>query len=142
MRVKAILDQKGRNVLTVGPQVTIRDAARTLKENKIGAVVVLGGGDELVGILSERDIVSAVALHGADCLGKPVSSIMTAKVHQCTEETSIDEVMSMMSERRIRHLPVDKAGRLVGLISIGDVVKTKIQIIQQEADEIKAYIAG
>ncbi|MEW9615231.1 CBS domain-containing protein [Shinella sp. S4-D37] len=142
MYVKTILDEKGRNVVTGGPQLTVRQAAVYLHENHIGAIVILDRNDRIAGIATERDIVAAVARNGAECLDKPISSIMWGNVHRCGESQTVDELMEMMSTLRARHIPVEKDGRLVGIISIGDVVKSHIRAIQHEADAIKAYIAG
>jgi CBS domain-containing protein len=142
MHVKAILDEKGRNVLTIRPDATLQDAARMLHENRIGALVVLGLNEQIKGILSERDIINAVAKGGAEALGKTVSTVMTANVHRCSEDTTLDALMSLMSEKRCRHIPVEVNGRLAGMVSIGDVVKSRIREIEFEAQEIKAYIAG
>ncbi|CAK7256326.1 CBS domain-containing protein [Shinella yambaruensis] len=142
MYVKSILDEKGRNVVTGGPQLTVRQAAVYLHENHIGAIVILDRNDRIAGIATERDIVAAVARNGAECLDKPISSIMWGNVHRCGENQTVDELMEMMSTLRARHIPVEKDGRLVGIISIGDVVKSHIRAIQHEADAIKAYIAS
>lgn len=142
MYVKSILDEKGRNVVTGGPQLTVRQAAVYLNENHIGAIVILDRNDRIAGIATERDIVAAVARNGAECLDKPISSIMWGNVHRCGENQTVDELMEMMSTLRARHIPVEKDGRLVGIISIGDVVKSHIRAIQHEADAIKAYIAS
>lgn len=142
MHVRAILDEKGRNVLTIRPDATLQDAARTLHENKIGALVVLGVNEQIRGILSERDIINAIARHGVDALGKTVSAVMTSNVHRCTEDMTIDALMSLMSDKRCRHIPVEMNGKLAGMVSIGDVVKSRIREIEFEAEEIKAYIAG
>ena len=142
MYVKTIRDEKGRNVVTGGPQLTVRQAAVYLHENHIGAIVIVDRNDRIAGIVTERDIVAAVARNGAECMDKPISSIMWGNVHRCDEDQSVDELMEMMSTLRARHIPVEKEGRLVGIISIGDVVKSHIRAIQHEADAIKAYIAG
>jgi CBS domain-containing protein len=142
MYVKTILDEKGRNVVTGGPQLTVRQAAVYLHENHIGAIVILDRNDRIAGIATERDIVAAVARNGAECLDKPISSIMWGNVYRCDEAQTVDELMEMMSKLRARHIPVEKEGRLVGIISIGDVVKSHIRMIKHEADAIKAYIAG
>ncbi|SOC38896.1 CBS domain protein [Rhizobium subbaraonis] len=142
MYVKSILDEKGRNVVTGGPQITVRQAAVYLRDNRIGAIVIVDRNDRISGILTERDIVCAIAKSGADCLDKPISSIMWGNVHRCGESASVEEVMEMMSTLRARHIPVEKDGRLVGIISIGDVVKAHIRSIEREAAEIKAYISG
>lgn len=142
MSVKTILDEKGRHVMTAGPQITVRDAARVLHENRIGALVIVDKDDRIAGILAERDIVAAIARSGSDCLDKPVSSAMWSNVFKCTEDMSTEDLMAMMSEHRARHLPVRSHGRLTGIISIGDVVKAHIRAIEQEAEHIKAYISG
>ena len=142
MYVRTILDEKGRNVVTGGPQLTVRQAAVYLHENHIGAIVIVDRNDRISGIVTERDIVAAIARSGAECLDKPISSIMWGNVHRCDEDQTVDELMEMMSKLRARHIPVEKEGRLVGIISIGDVVKSHIRAIKHEADAIKAYIAG
>jgi len=142
MYVKTILDEKGRNVVTGGPQLTVRQAAVYLHENHIGAIVIVDRNDRISGIVTERDIVAAIARSGGECLDKPISSIMWGNVHRCGENQTVDELMEMMSSLRARHIPVEKDGRLVGIISIGDVVKSHIRAIQHEAEAIKAYISG
>lgn len=142
MSVKIILDQKGRDVATVGPNVTLNDAAKVLNERKIGAVVVVGMEGRIVGIFTERDVVNAIARSGVDSLNQPVASMMTSSVYRCGEETTINELMEVMTSRRFRHVPVEGDGKLCGIISIGDVVKFRIREIEQEAEHIKAYIAG
>lgn len=141
MYVKSILDEKGRNVVTAGPQLTVRQAAVYLRDNHIGAIVVVDRNDRIAGILTERDIVAAIAKSGADCLDRPISSVMWGNVHRCGENTTVEEIMEMMSRLRARHIPVEMDGRLVGIISIGDVVKAHIRSIEREAEEIKAYIS-
>lgn len=142
MTVKHILDQKGRDVITVSPSMGTAEAVRFLADNKIGAVVVTGAGGKISGILSERDIVRAVAKNGAAALTAPISAIMTSKVTTCGEAHSINQVMELMTNGRFRHLPVEEGGKLVGIISIGDVVRRRIEDVEREAAEIKAYIAG
>jgi CBS domain-containing protein len=142
MTVKAILDEKGRNVLTIGPQATVREAAKILHENHIGAIIVVDRADHIAGILAERDIVAGIARYGAECLEKSVASIMWPNVYRVREETTIGELMSLMSSKRARHVPVESNGHLGGIVSIGDVVKAHIRAIEREAEEIKAYIAG
>lgn len=142
MYVKTILDEKGRNVVTGGPQLTVKQAAVYLHENHIGAIVIVDRNDRIAGIVTERDIVAAVARNGAECLDKPISSIMWGNVYRCGEDQTVDDLMEMMSKLRARHIPVEKDGRLIGIISIGDVVKSHIRAIKHEADAIKAYIAS
>ena len=141
MTVKAILESKGHNVLTVGPNETLAEAVRILAEHRIGALVITNGDRRIVGILSERDIVRVIAKEGADALVQPVSHAMTAKVRSCSENHSVNEVMEIMTRGRFRHLPVEKNGQLDGIISIGDVVKRRIEDVEREAEEIKQYIA-
>jgi CBS domain-containing protein len=141
MTVKSILEQKGRDVFTVGPDETLSGAIRALADKRIGAVVVVKADGRIGGILSERDIVRAMAEDGAAALGRKVLDFMTAKVAVCREENTVNEVMEIMTRRRFRHLPVEKDGFLVGIVSIGDVVKRRIEDVEREAEDIKAYIA-
>lgn len=142
MSVKQILDHKGREVVTVTPTMGTEEASRFLADNNIGAVVVLDAKGKIAGILSERDIVRAVAAKGANALKSPISAIMTKKVTTCGESHSIHQVMEMMTDGRFRHLPVEHGGKLGGIISIGDVVRRRIEDVEREAAEIKAYIAS
>ncbi len=141
MTVKAILDQKGRDVVTISPDSLLSDAVRALGEHRIGAIVVTRGDDRIAGIISERDVVRVLAEKGADALSHPVSTVMTAKVRSCQEGSTVNQVMETMTQGRFRHLPVEREGKLVGIISIGDVVKQRIEDVQREAEEIKHYIA-
>ena len=140
--VKAILDRKGREVVTLAPQASIGEAATTLNEHRIGAIVVTSADGGIAGIFTERDLVRAVAKSGAACLTQPLSSIMTAAVQRCSEETRVNELMELMTAGRFRHLPVEHGGKLGGIVSIGDVVKSRISEVEQEAAAIKAYIAS
>jgi CBS domain-containing protein len=142
MSVKAILNEKGRQVVTVDPQAKVRQAVALLSENRIGAVIIVKPGDKIAGILTERDVVAAMAKFGAECLDKTVAAVMWSKVYSCTEDMSIDDIMEIMNNMRARHLPVEKNGRLVGIVSIGDAVRHHIRAIEHEAEQIKAYIAG
>ncbi|MBD8555699.1 CBS domain-containing protein [Rhizobium sp. CFBP 8762] len=142
MQVRTILEEKGRQVITIVPSLTVQDAAKCLHDNHIGAVVILDAENAIAGILTERDIVSCIARQGPACLDQPVSNFMWTNVYCCSEDTSIDHVMQMMSTLRARHIPVEESARIVGIISIGDVVKSRIRAIEQEAEHIKAYIAG
>ena len=141
MNVEHILAAKGRDVLTIEPDRTLADAARALTERKIGAVVVADADRAVLGILSERDIVRAVARGGAAALGDPVSQYMTAKVVTCTGHSSINELMEVMTERKFRHVPIVENGRLAGIISIGDVVKHRVAEIEAEHQALREYIA-
>lgn len=140
--VKAILDAKGRAVVTAGPNTTLAEAAKILNQKRIGALVVVGVEGKISGIFTERDVVNAVAKSGKDSLDQTLASLMTAKVYRCKEDTTVDELMELMTQRRFRHVPVEEKGKLSGIISIGDVVKSRIREIEQEAEQIKAYIAG
>lgn len=142
MTVKHILDDKGRDVFTMRPTETLAEAAGALAERRIGAVVIIGEDGGIAGILSERDIVRMVGIKGADCLGASVADAMTRDVVTCHEEMTVHELMEIMTHRRFRHVPVIEEGRLVGLVSIGDVVKRRIEDVQREADEMRSYIAA
>ncbi|CAD7034188.1 CBS domain-containing protein [Pseudorhizobium halotolerans] len=140
--VKNMLDAKGRDVVTVSPDKSLLQVAGILHERKIGALVVTGVDGRIAGIFTERDMVRALAEKGAAILDQPVSSVMTVNVQTCREETTVNALMEMMSSGRFRHVPVEDGGRLNGIISIGDVVKSRIREVELEAEEIKAYIAG
>jgi len=140
--VKSMLDAKGRNVVSVSRDQTLSEVATILNDKHIGAVVVTSLEGRIAGIFTERDLVRAVAGGGAAVLEKPVSSSMTTNVTHCREDNTDDELMEMMTAGRFRHVPVEVDGVLVGIISIGDVVKSRISEIEHEAEQIKAYIAG
>ncbi|MCO5085094.1 MAG: CBS domain-containing protein [Rhizobiaceae bacterium] len=141
MTVKAILEAKGHDVFTLGPNEKLSEAVRVLAENRIGALVVTNGDRKIVGILSERDIVRAISRNGPQVLDDTVRSAMTPKVSICNENHTVNEVMEIMTRGRFRHLPVEKNGLLDGIVSIGDVVKRRIEDVEREAEEIKHYIA-
>lgn len=142
MLVSQVVREKGDIVFTVGPDESLAQAAALLHQRQVGAAVVLGAGAAVVGIISERDLVRQVALLGAEALERPVSAAMTKAVIFAALDETIDELLSRMTDRRVRHLPVLKEGRLVGLVSIGDLVKRKIAETEAEADQLKAYIAA
>ena len=141
MTVRKILETKGRAVATIGPDQTVADAARSLGEQRIGALVVTDGDGRIAGILSERDIVRVVGLYGAKGLDQLVSAVMTSRVTTCTESQTAGELLEIMTNGRFRHLPVERDGLLDGIISIGDVVKLRIEDVERESEEIKHYIA-
>ena len=141
MTVKAILEQKGRDVVTIGPDASLGEAVQMLAEKRIGAIVVTRNGGRIAGIVSERDIVRTIARMGASALEESVASVMTPKVLVCRESNTVNEVMETMTRERFRHLPVERDGVLVGIVSIGDVVKRRIEDVEREAEDIKAYIA-
>lgn len=142
MSVSHILKSKGRDVITAKAADHLRDIAQTLASKRIGAIVILSGSGKIEGIVSERDVVRCLAAEGAKALDVPVSQIMTKGVKTCNEHDSETELMALMTENRIRHLPVVAGDQLVGMISIGDVVKFRIEAIEREAADMKAYIAG
>jgi CBS domain-containing protein len=141
MTVAAILGQKGRAVATTRAEHTVEQAIALLAARRIGALVVVEGRDRIAGIISERDIVRAIAERGADVLAETVGSIMTRSVTSCRDGDTIDAVMSRMTRGRFRHMPVAENGRLAGIISIGDVVKARIEQVEREAEELRVYIA-
>ncbi|MCB8822678.1 CBS domain-containing protein [Microvirga rosea] len=141
MSVHHILSAKGRTVVTIEPHRTLGEAARTLAERKIGALLVTDGSRPVSGIISERDIVRAVSAQGADALHEPLSRFMTEKVVTCTTKSPVNELMEIMTDGKFRHIPVVENGALVGIISIGDVVKHRLAEIEAEAQAIKDYIA-
>jgi CBS domain-containing protein len=141
MLVSQILRTKGDAVYTVSPSAPVAEIAAQLTGKRVGALVVLEN-EKVVGIVSERDIVRALAESGAACLKNPVSDFMTANVLYADPGETVDALLTRMSDRRIRHLPVCKNERLVGIVSIGDLVKWKISEVEAEADGLKAYIAA
>lgn len=140
MNVAAILRQKGRAITTASPQATLLDIANKLAAKRIGAIVIVGPGGEVSGIVSERDIIRMIGSGGPDCLTRPVSESMTRQVITCHEDDTLDELMRQMTEGRFRHLPVVTDGALVGIISIGDVVKHHVAEVEMEATAMREYI--
>ncbi|MCU0261363.1 MAG: CBS domain-containing protein [Ilumatobacteraceae bacterium] len=141
MHVQSILAAKGTDVAVVAQTATLADAAQQLRDRGIGALVVSGDGSAIEGIVSERDVVRALAAHGASALGRTVGSTMSTDVVTCTASDPVERLMSLMTERRIRHLPVvDEAGRLAGIISIGDVVKSRLGELENENKALFDYI--
>lgn len=141
MNVSQLLGDKGHDVVSVPPHRTLTEAIRTLSEKRIGAVVVTGADGALVGILSERDIIRALGAGGAAALESPVSRAMTPKVVTCRPQTSVDELMEIMTSGRFRHVPVVENGRIAGIVSIGDVVKYRVAEIEAEGRAMRDYIA-
>jgi CBS domain-containing protein len=142
MTVAQILNAKGRAVITAQPGDTVLAVAQILAAKKIGAVVIVDAQGRIGGIVSERDIVRALAQSGGKALDKPVRDFMTQSVRTCTPRDTEAELMSLMTEHRVRHLPVVESGKLSGMISIGDVVKNRIEEVEREAEEMKSYIAS
>jgi CBS domain-containing protein len=141
MAVAQILKLKGRSVITASADDTVQAVSQVLAEKRIGAVVIVDGRGGIAGIVSERDVVRMLARHGAKALDMAVRDVMTQKVRTCTPADSEAELMSLMTVNRIRHLPVLENGKLAGMISIGDVVKFRMEAIEHEAEEMKIYIA-
>ena len=141
MTIAAILQGKGNEVLTVEAQTLVRDAIRTLAERKIGALPVVRGG-KVAGIMSERDIIYCLKSDGAAMIEWPVERIMTAPAITVTTDHDVLAALSLMTRRRIRHLPVVDGERLIGLVSIGDLVKFRMDRIEREAEQMLAYIQG
>ena len=142
MNVEAILRTKGNRVTTIRSDATIADAVEMLRQHGIGALVVSDGDGRVDGILSERDIVVALADDGTLLLARPVAEVMTRAVLVCTPEDTVAELMAEMTNRRIRHFPVVDDGKLVGIVSIGDVVKNRLDEIEFEASSLRSFIAG
>ena len=140
MNVAAILRHKGRAVTTARPTTTLLQVADKFATKRIGAILIVGAQGEVAGIVSERDIIRALSVRGPDCLTEPVSESMTKHVVTCEETDTLDELMAMMTARRFRHLPVMADGALVGIISIGDVVKHHVSEVEMEATAMREYI--
>jgi CBS domain-containing protein len=140
MTVGIILAAKGRDVLTIKPNATLADAVELLAEKRIGAVLILGADHRIAGILSERDIVRALAERGRDALDEPVSAAMTRKVSTCHERETISEIMERMTTGKFRHVPVVELGRLAGIVSIGDVVKHRLNEVERDSAALRDYI--
>jgi CBS domain-containing protein len=140
--VSQIIKDKGDDVVTISPDESVGAAAALLRDNRIGAVIVLDNEGAVVGILSERDIVWGIASQGAAALDHPVSACMTSDVIHAQSTETLDQLLGRMTDRRVRHLPVQKDGRLCGIVSIGDLVKHKIGEVETEAQNLKQYIAA
>ena len=141
MIVGRILAEKGREVFTTQPHRTLREVIELLAAKGVGAVVVSDASMSVLGIISERDVVRVIARDGAAALNAPVSNHMTPKVTTVTRDDTIDHLMQTMTEGRFRHLPVVEDGRLIGIVSIGDVVKRHVSAIDSERQALREYIA-
>ena len=139
MTVRAILDSKGHHITGVEPSAKLSVAIKLLAEKKIGAVLAMSNG-RIEGILSERDIVRVLGERGADVLDEPVSAVMTRKVISCRQSDTVSAIMEMMTLGKFRHLPVVEEGRVVGLISIGDIVKWRVREFENEQEALRDYI--
>jgi CBS domain-containing protein len=140
MTVKEILSRKGTDVVTADPNATLSEAVKLLAARRIGAVVITGADRRIVGILSERDIVRTLAEKGPQALDSPIAEVMTRKVITCGSAETVPELMERMTEGKFRHVPVVEQGRLAGIISIGDVVKSRVQQMEQESAALQEYI--
>lgn len=144
MKISEVVRHKdvGGTVVTIGPDATVGELLALLAEHRIGAVVVSDDGTSVTGIVSERDIARAVHTHGAGALQHPVRDIMTADVVTCEPDATTGDLMGMMTQRRIRHIPVLVDGQLVGIVSIGDIVKARLAELETERDALQAYISS
>jgi CBS domain-containing protein len=140
MRISDVIRRKGDLVVTVSPDATVLRLLEILEQHSIGAVVVSHDGSSVSGIVSERDVVRHLHTSGADVLSQPVASIMTSDVQTCTPEDGIEDLARIMTDRRIRHIPVVVDGRLKAIVSIGDIVKWRIDELQTERDQLVGYI--
>ena len=142
MNVETILQNKGREVATIRPDDTVAAAVDALVARNIGALVASDDGETVDGIISERDLVHALAQHGSGLLALTVAEVMTRPAVTCDPSESVGELMAEMTNRRIRHLPVVRSGRLCGIVSIGDVVKNRLDEIEYEAKSLRSFNAG
>ncbi|WIM89432.1 CBS domain-containing protein [Candidatus Mycobacterium wuenschmannii] len=139
MRIADVLRGKGGTVVTINPDATVAELLAGLADHNIGAMIV-SGPDGVSGIVSERDVVRQLHNHGASVLSQPVQKIMTAVVSTCTKEDTVDSLTLLMTENRVRHVPVLEDGELIGIVSIGDVVKTRMQELESEHEQLQSYI--
>ena len=142
MTIAAILKHKGTEVVSITEHASMADLVRLLASRRIGAVPVLNGAGELAGIISERDLVGALGAHGAAALDQPTAEFMTRSPRTGTPDTTVVQAMELMTDGRFRHLPILQDGKLVGIISIGDVVKARLMQQALEVDSLKAYVAA
>ena len=142
MQVSVLLQVKGHDVVTVRPETTITDAVATMTEHRIGAVVVTTDATTIVGVLSERDVRTGLAAHGGDALDRTVADLMTTQVVTCQPDTTVEQLMATMTELRVRHVPVVVDGELAGVVSIGDVVKDRISVLEHETEALHNYISN
>ncbi len=140
MNVKAILAAKGGDIFSIEPTADLAAAAKLLSTHRIGAIIIRGAGGRLAGVLSERDIVRAVSEHGIDALSISVGQMMTRNVMTCGESDSIADLMERMTSGKFRHMPVLRDGQLIGVVSIGDVVKQRVEEIERDTDALRDYI--
>ena len=142
MLIGEVLRRKGRDVATVAPEATISEVLELLARHGVGALVVSSDGSTVAGIISERDVVRALAADGRDVVDRSAAQVMTREVFTCSETATIDQLMDEMTERRFRHVPVTEDGRLVGIVSIGDVVNARVRTLETETRQLTNYISG
>lgn len=142
MQVSQLLRRKGTAVATIAPTASVSAVLESLASNGIGALVVSADGRSVDGIVSERDIVRRLASDGAAVLDQPAGDIMTSSVRTCAPDASVDELMSLMTEGRFRHVPVTEDGALVGIVSIGDIVNARVRELETETEQLTSYISG
>ncbi len=140
MNVSKILEHKGSDIISLNVGCDVLEVAKLLGTRRIGAIPIMSGG-ELAGIISERDVMRGLAIKGGDVLSDKVETLMTKSVFTCSKNDTVQHLMTVMTERRIRHIPVLDEGRLIAMISIGDIVKERMQEAEQEADALKEYIS-
>lgn len=140
MLVESVLRHKGTNVVTTKPDVSIGEAARILAANRIGALIIVDDQQAIVGVLSERDIVRGLAEHGDRVYAMPVRQLMSSDVLVCRRQDSLQSLMAVMTNRRVRHLPVVEDQRLVGIVTIGDIVKSRLEEATMEVDSLRRYV--
>jgi CBS domain-containing protein len=143
MNIEAVLRAKGRQVETVTPEATVLDVCQRMRSKNIGALVVTRDGQRIDGLISERDIVSGLAREGVEALRKPAGHLMTRSVITCSPDDHLTKVMAIITHRRVRHLPVVVDGKLAGIVSIGDLMKTRLEEVELEANVLRdVYLAG
>ncbi len=142
MILKSLMTNKNSNLVTITPEAYIADAVRLLSQHEIGALLVSSASEPIEGMLSERDIVRSMANPDQDTLALRVQELMTADVHTCSIDSTVAELMSLMTTKRIRHVPVLNDGQLCGLVSIGDVVRARLNELESERQQIQEYITG
>ncbi|MEZ5244863.1 MAG: CBS domain-containing protein [Acidimicrobiales bacterium] len=142
MLISEVLRRKGNAVATVDPAATITEVVEALARVGVGALVVSGDGRRVDGIISERDVVRALAAHGRDAVDRTAQEVMTREVVTCSETATIEQLMTEMTERRFRHVPVTDDGELIGIVSIGDVVNARVRTLETETRQLTNYISG
>lgn len=142
MTVAHILTSKPNEIISLKPSATLLEVSQLLAERRIGAILLINDDDSIAGIISERDLVRAMSKHGTEAVGLKAETFMTRELITCRPEDTTDQVMAIMTQGRVRHLPVMSASKLAGFISIGDVVKHRIAEVEREAEEMKRYISG